>query len=68
MCIRDSLTPLFEPISHLVYCARADDVRTAIVNGQVVVGEGRCVSLDEAEAMAKAAEHARGLLKRVQQG
>jgi len=62
------LTPLFEPISHLVYCARADDVHTVIVNGEVLVDEGRCVRLDEAEIMAKGAEHARALLKRVEEG
>jgi 5-methylthioadenosine/S-adenosylhomocysteine deaminase len=65
---RPHLTPLFEPISHLVYCARADDVRTVIVNGRVLVEDGRCVTVNEEQAMAKAAEHAHALIERAQAG
>ena len=30
-------TPLYDPISHLVYTTRGDDVDTTIVNGQVLM-------------------------------
>jgi len=32
-------TPMFDPISHLVYVSRGDDVRTTIVAGQVLMQE-----------------------------
>jgi 5-methylthioadenosine/S-adenosylhomocysteine deaminase len=31
-------TPLYDPVSHLVYASRGDDVRTVVVNGKVYVG------------------------------
>ena len=34
-------TPLFDPISHLVYVARGDDVRTTIVAGRVLMRDGQ---------------------------
>ena len=34
-------TPMFDPISHLVYVARGDDVRTTIVAGRVLMRDGR---------------------------
>jgi 5-methylthioadenosine/S-adenosylhomocysteine deaminase len=42
------LTPLYHVVSHLAYAARASDVRTVIVNGNVVVEEGslRTLSLE----------------------
>ena len=30
-------TPLYDPVSHLVYVTRGDDVRTTIVNGKVLM-------------------------------
>ena len=35
-------TPLYDPVSHLVYVTRGDDVRTTIVNGKVLMRTGRC--------------------------
>ena len=49
-------TPMFDPISHLVYVARGDDVRTTIVAGRVLMRDGRCASLD---ASGRAARRAR---------
>ena len=40
-------TPLYDPISHLVYVTRGDDVRTTIVNGKPLMREGRVLTLDE---------------------
>jgi 5-methylthioadenosine/S-adenosylhomocysteine deaminase len=53
-------TPLYDPISHLVYVSRGDDVRTVIVEGRVLMRDRRVLTLDEervlAEARALAAE------------
>ena len=51
-------TPMFDPLSHLVYVTRGTDVRTTVVNGRVLMREGRVLTLDrttvikEANAMA----------------
>jgi 5-methylthioadenosine/S-adenosylhomocysteine deaminase len=39
-------TPMFDPVSHLVYVARGADVRTTIVAGQVLMRQGRVRSLN----------------------
>ena len=47
-------TPLYDPVSHLVYTTRGDDVDTTIVNGQVLM-RGRVVrTLDAAAVLAEA--------------
>ncbi len=45
----DNLVPLYNPLSHLAYAARSADVRTVLVDGQVVLEDRRLLSLDEAE-------------------
>ena len=40
-------TPLYDPISHLVYVTRGDDVRTTIVNGKVLMRDRKMLTLDE---------------------
>ena len=40
------LTPMYNPASHLVYSARGSDVKTTIINGEVVMEDGRLLSLD----------------------
>jgi len=39
-------TPMFDPVSHLVYVTRGADVRTTIVAGRVLMREGRVRSLN----------------------
>lgn len=39
-------TPMFDPISHLVYVSRGDDVRNTIVGGQILMREGRVLTMD----------------------
>jgi len=46
----DHLVPLYNPISHLAYAARSGDVRTVVIDGQVVLEDRRLLTLDEAEA------------------
>ena len=51
---RAGLTPLYHVYSHLVYAARGSDVSTVLVNGRIVVRDGRILTVDEAEAMERA--------------
>jgi 5-methylthioadenosine/S-adenosylhomocysteine deaminase len=45
-------TPLYDPVSHLVYVTRGDDVRDTIVNGRVLMRDRKVLSLD-ADAVLK---------------
>ncbi|UCH19398.1 MAG: amidohydrolase family protein, partial [Deltaproteobacteria bacterium] len=45
------LTPMYNPISHLVYAARGGDVTTSIINGTPVMEDSRLLSLDLAKVM-----------------
>jgi 5-methylthioadenosine/S-adenosylhomocysteine deaminase len=40
-------TPMYDPISHLVYVTRGDDVQTTIVNGKVLMRNRKMLTLDE---------------------
>jgi 5-methylthioadenosine/S-adenosylhomocysteine deaminase len=40
------LTPMYHPASHLVYAANGSDVTTAIIDGQVVMEDGRLISMN----------------------
>jgi 5-methylthioadenosine/S-adenosylhomocysteine deaminase len=48
-------TPMYDPISHLVYVARGDDVRTTIVNGRVLMRDRRVETIDEQAVLREAA-------------
>ena len=45
-------TPIYDPISHLVYATRGDDVRDTIVHGRVLMRDRKVLSLD-ADAVLK---------------
>jgi 5-methylthioadenosine/S-adenosylhomocysteine deaminase len=47
-------TPMYDPISHLVYVARGTDVRATIVNGQVLMRDGAVGTLNEIEVLRDA--------------
>jgi 5-methylthioadenosine/S-adenosylhomocysteine deaminase len=47
-------TPLYDPISHLVYVTRGDDVRTTIVNGKILMKDRQVRTLDRATVIADA--------------
>ena len=60
-------TPMFDPISHLVYVSRGDDVRTTIVAGRVLMRDGQRAHaadatdvLRDARAMAERVRRRRG--------
>src|SRR3954464_7792664 len=47
-------TPMYDPLSHLVYTTRGDDVRTTIVNGRVLMRARHVLTLDEPAVLADA--------------
>ena len=51
-------TPLYDPISHLVYATHGDDVRTTIVNGKVLMRDRKMLTLDEPAVLGEAARQA----------
>ncbi len=44
-------TPMYDPLSHLVYVSRGEDVRTTVVNGRVLMRDRRVLTLDEAAVL-----------------
>ena len=56
-------TPSYDPWSHLVFAARASDVRHVLVGGRLVVGNRTLNTLDLERIEAQAIEFARGLTK-----
>lgn len=50
------LTPLYNVYSHLVYAAKAADVRTVVIGGRVVMRERQLLTLDEAAIKRRAVE------------
>jgi len=46
--------PATSPYSFLVYATKSSDVETVLVDGKVVVRDGRVLTLDEAEVLRKA--------------
>lgn len=46
-------------ISHLVYCAKAGDVHTVIVNGKVLIEHGRALYIDEGKLYQQVAARAK---------
>ena len=53
------LTPIYDPYSHVVYCATGTDVQTVLVNGRVLVQERKLLSFDLDETINRARELAR---------
>jgi len=63
-CAVPHLTPLGNAQAAVVYAARSADVRTVIVDGQIVVRDGRVTTLDEEAVRAQARERAQRALAR----
>ncbi|HEY6361494.1 MAG TPA: amidohydrolase [Vicinamibacterales bacterium] len=47
-------TPMYDPMSHLVYVMRGDDVLTTIVNGKVLMRNRKMLTLDESAILTEA--------------
>ncbi len=58
------LAPDPDPYTTLVYATRSTDVRTVLVDGEVLVNEGRPTRWDDAELVAAARAEARALAAR----
>ena len=54
------MTPLYDPVSHLVYAAHGEDVRTVMVNGRVLMRDRKMLTLDEPAVLAEARKFAEG--------
>jgi len=48
------LTPMYDPVSHLVYAVHGDDVRTVMVNGRMLMRDRKMLTLDENAVLADA--------------
>ncbi|KPK02357.1 MAG: hypothetical protein AMK71_02515 [Nitrospira bacterium SG8_35_4] len=48
------LMPMYDIYSHIAYCMRASDIDTVMVNGKIVVENGKAVTIDEEEVLRKA--------------
>ncbi len=49
-------TPMYDVYSHLAYALKAADVRTTVVDGKILMLEGRVLTLDEVRIKEKARE------------
>ena len=47
-------TPMYDPISHLVYVIHGDDVRNTVVNGKVLMRDRKVLTLDATAVIAEA--------------
>jgi len=45
------LTPMYSPVSHLVYAVRGSDVTTSIINGEVVMEDRKLMTIDIEKVM-----------------
>jgi len=52
------LTPLYDPVSHLVYAARGTDVCTTIVNGKPLMLDNEFLTIDMQETLERAEQDA----------
>jgi 5-methylthioadenosine/S-adenosylhomocysteine deaminase len=52
-------TPMYDPVSHLVYVARGGDVQTTIVNGRILMRDRDVKTLDRHAVLAAAARMAK---------
>ncbi len=48
------LSPLYDPFSHIVYCASAGDVEDAVINGKIVMRNKEVKTLDEDKILHEA--------------
>ncbi len=57
------LTPMYKPVSHLVYAARGSDVIHSVINGRVVMRNRQIQTLDEAAILARIREIGTGFAR-----
>jgi 5-methylthioadenosine/S-adenosylhomocysteine deaminase len=54
---RPNGVPLYNPVSQMVYALKAADVQDVMVNGKLVVRDGRALTLDQRQILQKAFEY-----------
>ena len=54
---RPNAVPLYDPVSQMVYALKADDVEDVMVNGRPVVRDGKILTLNQEQILAKAREY-----------
>ncbi len=57
-------TPLFDPLAHVVYAAAAADTRFVVVDGELLVEDGRLSALDEEKIISECTRRAERLTGR----
>lgn len=62
---RPHLTPTLNPLSNLVYSAHGGDVRTVVIDGEVIVEDFRVKTMDETRILNEAQERAKALFERL---
>jgi 5-methylthioadenosine/S-adenosylhomocysteine deaminase len=50
------LVPMYDPYSHLVYCANSSDVENVIINGKIIMRNRKVLTMDEEKILAEARE------------
>lgn len=55
-------TPLFNPIANLVYAAQSADIKTVIINGEIVMKDREVLTIDEERVLFEAEKHAQDLI------
>ena len=48
------MSTVYDVYSHITYCMNSSDIDTVIVNGKIVVENGKATTLDEGEVLDKA--------------
>jgi len=56
------MVPMYNVTSHLVYAAHSCDVRTVVIDGQIVMQDRELLTLDEGEIFARAREMSRQIV------
>jgi len=56
------LTPLYDPVSHLVYAVRGTDVCTTIVNGKILMLDNKFLTIDIQETLERAEKDVQELI------
>jgi 5-methylthioadenosine/S-adenosylhomocysteine deaminase len=58
------LTPMYSPVSHLVYAARGSDATTSVINGKLIMEDRKLLSFDISKAAGKVMEIAKDIGKK----
>jgi 5-methylthioadenosine/S-adenosylhomocysteine deaminase len=59
--------PVNDVFSQIVHCAKASDVRTVMVNGEILMRDRKLLGHDDAQLIANARQANRDLMKRIDQ-